>query len=536
MRRIAAALVLSLAAVTWLAAPGLAQAVQTASTASSVTAASVRADFDNDGFADLAVGVSSEDVGAIVDAGAVNVLYGSAGGLTGAGSQLFTQASPEVAGIAEAGDHFGYTLAAADFDNDGFIDLAIGAPGEDTAINGVGAVNVLYGGVDGLSGAGSQLFTQASPGMAGTAEDGDEFGQALAAGDFDNDGIADLVVGVPFEDLGTTSDVGAVNVLHGTAAGGLSGAGSQLFTQDSPGVVGTAEAGDFFGQTVAAGDFSGDTVDDLAVGIPNEDLISAQATDVGAVNVLYAAAAGRLSGAGSQLFTQDSPGVAGTATIDEFLGTSLASGDFDHDGVADLAVGVPLEGEPFISQLGAVNVLYGSASGLTGAGSQLFTQGSPGVVGTAENGDEFGRALATGDVNGDGASDLAVGVPGEDVGTVVDAGAVSLLYGSAGGLSGSGSQLFTQDSSGVVDAAEAGDQFGRAVAVGDFDDDGIDDQTVGVPAEDVGAVFDAGAVNVLKGAAGGLTGSGSQQFTQDSPELPDTAEAGDLFGAALAVQ
>jgi hypothetical protein len=536
MRRIAAALVLTLVAVTWPAIPGLAQAVQTASTASSVTAASLQADFDNDGFADLAVGVASEDVGAIVDAGAVNMLYGSAGGLTGAGSQLFTQASPEVAGIAEAGDHFAHALAAADFDNDGFIDLAIGAPGEDTAINGVGAVNVLYGGVDGLSGVGSQLFTQASPGMAGTAEDGDEFGQALAAGDFDNDGVADLVVGVPFEDLGTTSDVGAVNVLYGTAAGGLSGAGSQLFTQDSPGVVGTAEAGDFFGQTVAAGDFSGDTVDDLAVGIPNEDLIiSTQVTDAGAVNVVYGMVGG-LSGAGSQLFTQDSPGVAGTATIDEFLGTSLAAGDFDNDGVADLAVGVPLEGEPFVSQLGAVNVLYGSASGLTGAGSQLFDQGSRGVVGTAENGDEFGRALGAGDVDGDGASDLAVGVPGEDVGTVVDAGAVNMLYGSAGGLSGSGSQLFTQNSPGVPGAAETSDRFGRAVAVGDFDGDGFDDLTVGVPAEDVGTVFDAGAVNVLKGAAGGLTGTGSQQFTQDSPELPDTAEDSDLFGDALAAQ
>jgi hypothetical protein len=300
-------------------------------------------------------------------------------------------------------------------------------------------------------------------------------------------------------------------------------------------VVGTAEAGDFFGQTIAAGDFSGDAVDDLAVGIPNEDLISAQATDAGAVNVLYAAA-GRLSGAGSQLFTQDSPGVVGAATIDEFLGSSLAAGDFDNDGVADLAVGVPLEGEPFVSQLGAVNVLYGSASGLTGAGSQLFTQDSPGVVGIAENGDDFGQALATGDVNGDGASDLAVGVPGEDLGAVDDAGAVDLLYGAAGGLSGSGSQVFTQGSFGVVDVVEAGDQFGRAVAVGDFDDDGIDDLTVGVPAEDVGAVVDAGAVNVLKGAAGGLSGPGSQLFTQDSPELPDTAEAGDLFGAALAVR
>jgi len=528
----AGALVLTRAATAWSAVPGLAQAVQTGifgdcrQRAGRLRQRRLRRP---------GRGGLRRDVGAIGDAGAVNVLYGAAGGLTGAGSQLFTQASPEVAGIAEAGDSFGYALAAGDFDGDGFVDLAIGVPGEDTAINGVGAVNVLYGGVDGLSGAGSQLFTQASPGMVGTAEDGDQFGQALAVGDFDGDGVADLAVGVPGEGLGATSSAGAVNVLYG-GADGLSGAGSQLFTQDSPGVVGTAEVGDVFGQTVAAGDFNGDAVDDLAVGIPNEDLISNQATDAGAVNVLYAAAAGRLGGAGSQLFTQDSPGVGGIATIDEFLGSALAAGDFDNDGDADLAVGVPLDGEPFISQLGAVNVLYGAAGGLSGTGSQLFTQGSPGVVGTAENGDDFGQALAAGDVNGDGASDLAVGVPGEDVGTIVDAGAVNMLYGAAGGLSGSGSQLFTQASPGVVDAAETGDRFARAFAVGDVDGDGFDDLTVGVPAEDVGTVFDAGAVNVLKGAAGGLTSSGSQQFTQDSPELPDTAEDSDQFGAALAVQ
>ena len=84
--------------------------------------------------------------------------------------------------------------------------------------------------------------------------------------------------------------------------------------------------------------------------------------------------------------------------------------------------------------------------------------------------------------------------------------------------------------------AEVGDQFGQAPAVADFDNDGIADLTVGVPGDDVGTVFDAGAVNALYGAAGGLTGAGSQQFTQDSPELPDTAEDSDLLGAALAVQ
>jgi hypothetical protein len=141
------------------------------------------------------------------------------------------------------------------------------------------------------------------------------------------------------------------------------------------------------------------------------------------------------------------------------------------------------------------------------------------------------------DFGNDGFADLAVGgVSSEDVGAIVDAGAVNVLYGSAGGLSGAGSQLFTQASPELVDTAEAGDQFGRAFAIGDFDDDGIDDLTVGVPAEDVGAVFDAGAVNLLKGAAGGLSGAGSQLFTQDSPELVDTAEAGDQFGAALAIQ
>jgi hypothetical protein len=160
---------------------------------------------------------------------------------------------------------------------------------------------------------------------------------------------------------------------------------------------------------------------------------------------------------------------------------------------------------------------------------------APGLAQAVQTASSVTAASVRADFDNDGFADLAVGVSSEDVGAIVDAGAVNVLYGSAGGLSGSGSQLFTQDSAGVVDAAEAGDQFGRAVAVGDFDDDGIDDLTVGVPAEDVGAIVDAGAVNVLKGAAGGLTGSGSQQFTQDSPELPDTAEAGDLFGAALAV-
>jgi hypothetical protein len=126
-----------------------------------------------------------------------------------------------------------------------------------------------------------------------------------------------------------------------------------------------------------------------------------------------------------------------------------------------------------------------------------------------------------------------VGASGEAVNAVTSAGAVNVLYGSAGKLTGVGSQLFTQDSAGGS-AAEVGDLFGAALAAGHFDDDSFDDMAVGVPHEGVFAIAGAGAVNVLYGSASKLTGVGNQLFTQDSAEVGSSAEAGDDFGGALA--
>jgi FG-GAP repeat len=140
--------------------------------------------------------------------------------------------------------------AAGDFNGDGAADLAIGAPRE----NGFrGVVHVLYGASPGgLSAAGSQLWSQDSPGIAGGAEPGDEFGASLAAGDFNANGAADLAVGAE----GENDVAGVVHVLYGASPGGLSAAGSQLWSQDSPGIAGGAEPGDFFGLTLAAGSLS----------------------------------------------------------------------------------------------------------------------------------------------------------------------------------------------------------------------------------------------------------------------------------------
>jgi FG-GAP repeat len=499
MRRIMVVLVLALGIGVWPSGQG-AMAVQAS------PARSLQADFNNDGAADLAIGVPFEFVGAIQDAGAVNVLYGSAGGLQGPGSQFFTQDTPGIPGTANPQDSLGSGLATGDFNRDGFADLAIGVPGEDIGtIGSAGAVIALYGSAGGLTTTGAQLLTQAG----GATELNDAFGTDLAAGDFNHDGFADLAASVSGEDVGSVPDAGAVSVLPGSP-GGLTTVGGRLFTQ----VGGAVEAEDFFGDTLATGDFDQDGFADLAAGARFEDVGTAESA--GAVSVLYGSPTG-LTRAGGRLFTQ----VGGAAELQDFFGAALAAGDFDRDGFADLAAGAPGEDVGSAFDAGAVSVLRGSSAGLTRAGGRLFTQ----VASPVEAEDGFGAALATGDFDDDGFADLAAGAPGEEF----RSGVVSVLFGSAAGLTRVG-QVFSQ----VGGAVETNDAFGGSLAAADFDHDGFADLAAGAPFETVGSVLDAGAVSVLYGSGGGLTRTGGQLFTQNSPGLGSSAEALDNFGLTLA--
>jgi hypothetical protein len=205
--------------------------------------------------------------------------------------------------------------------------------------------------------------------------------------------------------------------------------------------------------------------------------------------------------------------------------------DFNGDGHDDLAVGAPGTKVAGHTRAGSVHVLYGSANGLTAAGNQRFTESSTGIPGVPGFDDSFGTSVATGDCNGDGFSDLAVGAPGDTVNSVKQAGTVTMILGSSQGLVPS--TAVQVDERAFGGAVEHGDQYGLAAAMGDFDGNGFDDLAIGGAGEGVGGLASAGAIGVLTCNPEGLRTSAGRLFTQNHFS-GHHATTGAEFGAALA--
>jgi hypothetical protein len=416
----------------------------------------------------------------------------------------------------EPDDHFGDTMATGDFDGDGFDDLAVGAPNEDNTVTEEGRVIVQYGSADGLFPSRAERLGE---GLAGSvAEQGDHFGAALAAGDFDGDGFDDLAVGVPDED-GAATDDGQVIVFFGSQ-NGLNPVNAQFLTQANGNQ--TREAGDRFGATLAVGDFDGDQFDDLAVASPTEDIA---ADGDGVVTVFYGTPSGLTTGSGTDALTEATAG--GAPENGDHFGLTLAAGDLDGDQRDDLVVGLPDE-DDVATDDGNVIVFYGGSSGLLPADTERISQVDAGRP--SEPGDRFGSALAVGDFDGSGHDDLAVGVPDEFQNFDAD-GVVIAFFGSAQGLlqpDTAMTELLTQTAGG--ETMETGDRFGATLTVDDFDRDGFGDLVVGVPFEDV-TVEDDGLAIAFYGSAAGLRSQPPEQL------LPETAgngaELDDRFGATL---
>ncbi|MER6136170.1 FG-GAP and VCBS repeat-containing protein [Streptomyces sp. NPDC001815] len=427
-------------------------------------------DFNGDGHRDLVLTGGSHG-----DDGRVTVVYGTAGG-PGTRTQILHQDSPGIPGAVESGDAWGSAAATADLDQDGYGDLIVASPGEKVGeVDKRGGLTVVWGGSSGL---GSGTVFHSPYTNSGTY--GDWFGQALATGDFDGDGDQDIA-------SASQSDAGAV-VLNGPFTRGGEHSGHVAL-------------GDAYGylsvEQLAAGDVDGTGATDLY--LIGDDLGDDDSSHV--FGFLHRGGASFTQRAGSVRVPDD-----GGGSVDGTERTVVA--DFDRDGYGDLAFGRGYENTD--RGRGSVVVHYGSAGGAVQR-VETLTQATPGVPGTVEDDDGFGAVVSAGDVNGDGYADLAVGSPGEALGTVDQAGAVTVLRGGPGGLTGTGAVAFDQDSADVAGAPEREDRFGSAVKLADYTQDGRAELAV-----DTNEQLDKtrwGMVHLLKGSASGTTTTGAKHYT-----------------------
>jgi hypothetical protein len=194
-------------------------------------------------------------------------------------------------------------------------------------------------------------------------------------------------------------------------------------------------------------------------------------------------------------YTQSTPGVPGASENGDHFGWSLAVGDFDGDGIDEIAVGSPGENleSPDIPDVGAVTILD-----LSGGNHDLILQSEIPPQEPPEQTDSFGYRLVAADFDADGVTDLAIGTQSEDVGGLVDVGIVHELFGSEGsGLDVASATTWHQ----TLMEEEDNDNFGASLAAGRFSGHSGSDLAIGVPGKTVFGNVAAGAVNVFYSVA-----------------------------------
>jgi hypothetical protein len=462
-------------------------------------------DLNGDGHPELVVGAPYLRVGSVAEAGGVFVLPGTSSGLS-LKEKVVSQSSSGVPGASESEDAFGYAVASADFDRDGYADLAVGQPGENVtdADDHAGAVTVVYGSKTGLD-------THRSAQLK--LPDSRRLGTALVAADFTGDGYPDLAVGSPGEAYAEIPEEdyapsGVVHVLRGGASG-LTTTGEIALLRKG----GTGRSGfDLrFGSLLAAGDLNADGTADLVVGSEGDRFVDEGYP--GSVSVCLGKSGGP-SGC-TQLLQETHFANMSALAVGNVVGASTSA--------PEIVVGSYLYSE---EDPGLVNILRLGSGATTVAERTEIDEDSAGVPGAAEYDDAFGASLAVGDIDRDGHDDMVIGAPYENDAS----GRVTVVRGGTDGYAKSGNYIYDQSTKGVPGTSEDDDEFGAAVTLIDHDDDGRLDLSVGAPGENT----NDGAVTFLRGSGSKFTTTGSKGFSADSLGYanPGNGYFGDALGIA----
>jgi len=298
-------------------------------------------------------------------------------------------------------------------------------------------------------------------------------GVSLARGDFNSDGADDLLVGAPFADGpdGSRKDAGEAYVVLGPRRKGE----IRLDAGSVDMIIYGALAGDNLGFSVATGDLNGDGTDDIVVGAPGSNGLANIRTDLGEAYIIYGS---RSLARAVDLDKVEQDFTFRPAEGFTRVGTSFAIGDVNDDGVDDLVAGGPfggrVEGTPAGTRRtteGEVYVLFGGP-GLLGDRDMAHDPVDIRLKGAKEL-DNFGQAVAVGDVNGDGVGDIITTAkqadgPGD---TRPGAGEAYVFFGSKS-LSG---RVDSASADVTIYAADEGDALGDAAVAGDLNGDGLAD-------------------------------------------------------------
>ncbi|MGA8248039.1 MAG: FG-GAP-like repeat-containing protein [Nocardioides sp.] len=410
--------------------------------------------------------------------------------LTAAGLSAALLAAPAAPSLASGSPRAHGSGVRGDFDGDGRVDLAIGAPGGNRVMI---------------------RYTHASPGgshvawiapVAHSHHYQPDFGRSLAVGDFNGDGFADLAVGAPSYTTpptggGVLETRGAVFVFHGSPHG---------LVADPLAITGPYDGGDPFelGGALAAADVNHDGKDDLAVTLGG--------ADNGNIRVYH----GSASGLGTTF-----------QALDDYEATSLAFGDLNRDHHPELVAGSTIDlANPTDEFSGDVMVWHGTSSGLRASNPQKIRGDQLGLF------SDLGYAVATGDVNGDGYTDVVAGAPYDRyVGTRRSAGTIVLLTGGPHGLKARHHQRLNEKR--LNPHWHDGNGFGSALSVTHVDGDRFGDVVVGAVRERVSGKSRAGAVYLVHGGRHGLTAHHAQRITQASRGIPGNVAHKAAFGTSV---